>query len=603
MNSGAGLAFPDQVIGVVSKDGSGCDLIKGFTGGTAMQGTPMTASEMDAFTWQIPDHFNIGEAICDHWAARDPDRLALLEVDEDGVTRHHSYQDLAQAAARLSHALAARGIALHTPGEAGDRVGVLMPQRFETAVSHIAITRMGGVLLPLFVLFGPDALLHRLRNSGASAIITEAESLPKLAAIIHELPDLRLILCKDLPTTTDLDFNGVELVDFDAACDGLPTAYPLAPSLADDPAILIYTSGTTGSPKGALHAHRVLLGHLPGVEVSHNLMPQPDDRIWTPADWAWIGGLLDVLMPGLYHGVTVVACRFRKFTAKAAFDLMRDHNVRNTFLPPTALKLMRLEPEAESWGLQLRSVASGGEPLGTELLEWGRRVFGTTINEFYGQTECNMIVSSCSLIEPPAPGVMGRPVPGHELQILDADSGAILPEMTEGDIAVLAPVPVMFLGYWNNPAATEAKFITTPEGRWLLTGDRGKRHPDGRISFVGRDDDVISSAGYRIGPAEIEDCVLKHPAVHLVGVVGQPDPLRGHIVAAFVTLNDGYDASPALAEEIAGQVRDSLAAYEYPRAVHFVDQMPLTTTGKIIRGELRRMAADIAETSAAGGET
>ncbi|WP_028094422.1 AMP-binding protein [Pseudodonghicola xiamenensis] len=554
----------------------------------------MSASGLAAFEWQVPAQFNIGEAVCDHWAEREPDRIAIIEVDEDGVAEHHSYRQLSEGAARLSNALAARGIATHRPGQAGDRVGVLMPQSLETAVTHIAVTRMGGVSLPLFVLFGPEALLHRLRDSGARAVVTRAENLDTLASIVADLPDLDLILCKNLPDGVAQRFPGIELVDFDAACADQPTSFPMAPTAAEDPAIIIYTSGTTGNPKGALHAHRVLLGHLPGVEVSHNLFPQPGDRLWTPADWAWIGGLLDVLLPGLYHGVTVVACRFRKFTARAAFDLIRDQGIRNTFLPPTALKLMRLEPEAAAWNLSLRSVASGGEPLGAELLEWGRGVFGTTINEFYGQTECNMTISCCCAIEEPAPGAMGRAAPGHRVAVIDGDSGQVLPSGTEGEIAVLAPDPVMFLGYWNNPEATRAKFIDGPDGRWLLTGDRGLCRADGRFAFVGRDDDVISSAGYRIGPAEIEDCLLKHPAVHLAGVVGQPDRVRGHVVAAFVTLTEGYRAGADLAAEISRHVKDRLAAYEYPRAVHFVDEMPMTTTGKIIRAELRKQAERLA---------
>ncbi|MDP5306654.1 AMP-binding protein [Paracoccus spongiarum] len=558
------------------------------------QGRPMSAAGLATFAWQVPEDFNLGIAVCDHWVARDPDRIALIEVDETGVAAHHSFADLGRLAARISHVLAARGIALPRQGEVGDRVGVLLPQSLETAASHVAVTRMGGVSLPLFTLFGPEALLHRLRDSGARAIVTGAASLPLLAGIRAELPDLRLILCKNLPAEAVAGFPGIEVLDLDRACADQPGGYPAAATRADDPAILIYTSGTTGNPKGALHAHRVLLGHLPGVEVSHNLLPQPGDRLWTPADWAWIGGLLDVLLPGLYHGVGVVACRFSKFTARAALDLMRDHAIRNAFLPPTALKLMRLEPEAESWGLRLRSVASGGEPLGAELLDWGRRVFGTTINEFYGQTECNMTVSACSALEQPRPGAMGRPVPGHQVAIIDRDSGARLPDDHEGEIAVLSPDPVMFLGYWNNPDATRAKFIDGPEGRWLLTGDRGMRRADGRLVFVGRDDDVISSAGYRIGPAEIEDCLLRHPAVHLAGVVGQPDPLRGHVVAAFVTLAEGHSASDDLAAEISDHVRRHLAAYEYPRAVHFIEDMPMTTTGKIIRAALRDRAADIA---------
>lgn len=554
----------------------------------------MTPEGLSAFRWQVPARLNMGVSVCDHWCDRDPARIAILEIDEDGRAVEHSYRDLGRQAARLSHALTALGGLEMRPGARGPRIGVMLKQSVEAATAHIAAWRMGCVSLPLSTLFGPEALRHRLRDSGAAALITDAPSLDVLAQIAGDLPDLRLVLCKDLPDGAGARFPGLVLEDYDRALEGRADRFDAADTGPDDPAVLIYTSGTTGNPKGALHGHRVLLGHLPGVEVSHNLLPQPGDRLWTPADWAWIGGLLDVLMPGLFHGVTVVACRFRKFTARAALDLMRDHNVRNAFLPPTALKLMRLEPDAERWGLQMRSVASGGEPLGAELLSWGRRVFGTTINEFYGQTECNMTVSACCALEEPMPGAMGRAAPGHHVAVIDRDTGAALPPLTEGEIAVLSPDPVMFLEYWNNPAATAAKFVDGPGGRWLLTGDRGMAHADGRLSFVGRDDDVISSAGYRIGPAEIEDCLLQHPAVHLAGVVGQPDPLRGHVVAAFVTLAQGHAPGDALAEDIAAHVRDRLAAYEYPRAVHFIDTMPMTTTGKIIRAELRRMASDIA---------
>ncbi|TJZ90360.1 AMP-dependent synthetase [Paracoccus gahaiensis] len=554
----------------------------------------MTPAQLAEFRWHIPPRFNLGMAVCDHWVAQDPDRIAIHEVDEDGRVRDVRYRDLGRLVAQLSHALVAGGITPPAQGEVGARIGVLLPQSVETATAHVAIPRMGCVSLPLFTLFGPEALRHRLRDSGASALITHAASLDLLAAVAGDLPDLRLVLCKDLPEGAAGRFPGLLIVDYDAALAVQPEDFPAAATGAEDAAFLIYTSGTTGLPKGALHAHRVLLGHLPGVEISHDLLPQPGDRLWTPADWAWIGGLLDVLMPGLYHGVTVVACRFPKFTARAALDLIRDHGIRNAFLPPTALKLMRLEPDAANWSLNLRSVASGGEPLGAGLLDWGQRVFGTTINEFYGQTECNMIVSGCGVLEPPLPGAMGRAVPGHHVAIIDPASGALLPAGHEGEIAVLSPDPVMFLGYWTNPAATEAKFVQGPQGRWMLTGDRGIAQPDGRLSFVGRDDDVISSAGYRIGPAEIEDCLLRHPAVHLAGVVGQPDPLRGHIVAAFVTLGAGHSPGPDLAAEISAHVRDLLAAYEYPRAVHFIDEMPMTTTGKIIRAELRQRAERIA---------
>jgi acetyl-CoA synthetase len=293
-------------------------------------------------------------------------------------------------------------------------------------------------------------------------------------------------------------------------------------------------------------------------------------------------------MPALHHGVPVVACRFQKFTAKAAFDLIRTHNIRNAFLPPTALKMMRLDtPNAP---IPMRSVASGGETLGKELITWGEQVFGTTINEFYGQTECNMIVSSCAALEPAEPGVMGFAVPGHIVDVVDEDAQRVCETSEEGSIAVRTPDPVMFLEYWNKPDATAAKFITVGDHKWLLTGDKGCKTQSGRIRFIGRDDDIISSGGYRIGPAEIEDCLLTHPAVQLAGVVGKPDPIRGSIVAAYIQLAEGVAACDALADEIAAHVKTRLAAYEFPRAVRFITDMPMTTTGKIIRANLRARA-------------
>lgn len=536
------------------------------------------AATAAGFHWQIPRHYNIGVDVCDRWAEAEPDRLALIDAPEGGAVTYYSYGALRAGSNRLANALAALGLARGSG--LPDRVGVMLPQRVETALAHIAVTKLGCISIPLFTLFGPDALLHRLQHSGARIVITDAAGAAKLVPLRAELPGLMQVISVDGP--------GSGVLDFASLCAAASDDFTPVDTLADDPALLIYTSGTTGNPKGALHAHRVLLGHMPGVEISHDFLGQPADRLWTPADWAWIGGLLDVLMPGLKLGVPVVACRFTKFTAERAFALMREQGVRNAFLPPTALKIMRAAQDGA--GLALRSVASGGETLGGELIDWGHRVLGATINEFYGQTECNMIVSACAALEPPRPGVMGRAVPGHRVEVVDMASGAVLGPGIEGAIAVLAPDPVMFLGYLNDPTATEAKFVTGAEGKWLLTGDRGMREPDGRLRFVGRDDDVIGSAGYRIGPAEVEDCLLRHPAVRMAGVVGRPDTLRGQVVVAYVTLAEGFAATDALATEIAAHVKAQLGAHEYPRAVRFIDEMPMTTTGKIIRARLRDMA-------------
>ncbi|MBE2274901.1 MAG: AMP-binding protein [Rhodobacteraceae bacterium] len=534
-----------------------------------------------AFRWEIPEFYNIGVDICDKWAARDPGRLAIIDVDAQGRAEEYSFAQLRAMSNRLANALQRRGLG-RCDGGPGDRIGILLPQRVETAVSHVAAAKLGCIAIPLFTLFGPDALMHRLGNSQARAVITDRAGLDKLLPLWPRLPSLEQVFCVDGAA------GGAQ--DFTAVCAGESGDFVPVSTRAEDPALLIYTSGTTGNPKGALHAHRVLLGHLPGVEISHNFLPRDGDRFWTPADWAWIGGLLDVLMPALHHGIAVVACRFAKFTPEAAFDLIRRHGIRNAFLPPTALKMMKLAPDAERLGLAMRTVASGGETLGVELIDWGRRVLGVTINEFYGQTECNMVVSSCSELEPVLPGSMGRQVPGHVVDIIDAETGRRVADRVEGAIAVLAPDPVMFLEYWNNPVATAEKYVDGPDGRWLLTGDRGTRDATGRLCFLGRDDDVIGSAGYRIGPAEVEDCLLAHPSVRLAGVVGKPDAIRGAVVAAYVVLREGHAASAELADEIGRFVKERLAAHEYPRCVRFLDQMPMTTTGKIVRRELRELA-------------
>jgi acetyl-CoA synthetase len=346
---------------------------------------------------------------------------------------------------------------------------------------------------------------------------------------------------------------------------------------------MIYTSGTTGSPKGALHGHRVLLGHLPGVQMPHEFLPQPGDRLWTPADWAWAGGLLNVLLPGLHFGVPVVARRFEKFDGEAGLALVERLAIRNIFLPPTALRMLRGVPDiARRFRLDLRSVGSGGEALGSETFAWGREALGVAINEFYGQTECNLVLASSTALGVSRAGFIGKAVPGHSVAVIREDGSECAPE-EEGQIAIRRPDPVMFLGYWNNEAATRAKFI----GDWMTTGDQGAMDGEGYVRFVGRDDDVITSAGYRIGPGEIEDCLIRHEAVALAAVVGKPDALRTEIVKAFIVLKPGFAATPELAAQIQSFVRTRLSAHEYPREIAFREELPMTTTGKIIRRLLR----------------
>jgi acetyl-CoA synthetase len=494
--------------------------------------------------WNLPDRLNMAQQAL----AGPADQLAIIDLS--GATR----RDLRRADLReMTDGLARR---LRRDVAPGDRVGVLLGQSPWCAAAHLAIWKIGAISVPLFKLFKQDALRSRISDAGLSLVLTDAEGAGLLG---------------DLATPLMADQVGE---------DGPPVAF--ADTGPDTPAVLIYTSGTTGAPKGALHGHRVLTGHIPGVSISHDHLGQPGDCLWTPADWAWIGGLFDVAMPGLALGVPVVAARLPKFTPEECLRIIRQGTVRNVFFPPTALRMLKAADAAIPG---LRSVASGGEPLGAEMLAWGQRAFGLAINEFYGQTECNMVVSSCGADFPARPGCIGKPVPGHDVAVID-ESGR--PVTAEGDIAIRRGSASMMLEYWNNPVETARKF----RGDWLLTGDRGARDGD-YLRFVGRDDDVITSAGYRIGPAEIEDCLLTHRDVATVGVVGKPDKLRTEIVKAYVVLKPGAKATVA---ELQNHVRERLASYSYPREIAFLDSLPMTVTGKVIRKDLKRRAAAETET-------
>lgn len=521
-----------------------------------------------AFRWNIPARYNIGVDICDRWAAIEPSRVAVIEVSGDGSVSTFSTGELREQSSRLASALARRGLL------SGDRVAILLPQGRAVPVAHGATYKIGAIAVPLAALFGVDAIAYRLADAGVKALITNAAGLAKAKAS-GALDNVDIVISTDGADGKAEDFAAVVASghpDF-AAIDSGP----------DDPALMIYTSGTTGSPKGALHGHRVLLGHLPGVQMPHEFLPQPGDRLWTPADWAWAGGLLNVLLPALHFGVPVIARASAKFDPEDAFDLMARHGVRNCFVPPTALRMLRsVRNPRQRFDLSLRTIGSGGESLGAETYAWGREALGLTVNEFYGQTECNLVLSSCAAIGVSKPGSIGKAVPGHSVAIIRADGSLCEPE-EEGQIAVQRPDPVMFLGYWNKPEATHAKFV----GDWMMTGDQGIADKDGYIRFVGRDDDVITSSGYRIGPGEIEDCLITHKAVALAAVVGKPDALRTEIVKAFIVLAGGFVPSEDLVADIQAFVRARLAAHEYPREIAFRTELPMTTTGKIIRRELR----------------
>jgi len=535
------------------------------------------------FAWDIPATFNMGAAVADAWAEREPERVCLQHFSPDGHHLSLTYGELRDRSASLANGLAALGI------QRGDRVALLLPQSFETVIAHVAIYKMGAIALPLALLFGADALEYRLTVAGASAIVTNAFGLERLAPVRDRLPELRHVV--------SIDGAGDGVLGFADLLSAYPPLFSVAATGPDDPALMIFTSGTTGPPKGALHGHRVLAGHIPGIQFAHEGFPRAGDRMWTPSDWAWAGGLLNALLPSLMLGVPVVSSPAQKFDAHMAFRIMAEMEVRNAFIPPTALRLLKsVERPRALYDLKLRTVGSAGESLGRETYEWARSVLGVTVNEFYGQTECNFVISSGAAFGVSRGGAIGRPSPGHRVAVVDPEGREVAVGAT-GQIAIHRPDPVMFLGYWRDEAATAAKFV----GDWLLTGDLGRRDADGYIAFVGRDDDVITSSGYRIGPSEIEDCLAGHPAVQLAAAVGKPDPVRTEIVKAYVVLVPGHKPDEALENDIRDWVKTRLSMHEYPREIEFVEALPLTTSGKVIRRQLRERAA--AETKAPRGKT
>ncbi len=529
------------------------------------------------FRWSLPDTYNMASAVSDVWAVCDPQRLAIRQVFSDGSARDWSHLRLNQAANRFANALAAKGIGR------GDRVALLLPQIPETAIAHIAAYKIGAIAVPMAALFGLEALSYRLADSGAKALVTDTAGIGKLSEIRGGLPDLELVVSIEGPET------GVE--SFDDLLAHASDRFDTLRTSPDDPALMIYTSGTTGQPKGVLHGHRVLPGHMPGIELSQNFLGREGDLLWTPADWAWAGGLLNALFPALSLGVPVISHASRKFDPEFAFRLLEQQGIRNAFIPPTALKLLRsVENPGKRFKLDWRSVGSAGESLGRETYDWFCEEFGFPVNEFYGQTECNAVLGSAAELGVSRSGAIGKATPGHEVAVID-DQGTVLPPETLGQIAIRRPDPVMFLEYWNKPEATREKFIDD----WMITGDQGITDEDGYIHFIGRDDDIITSASYRIGPGEIEDCLIKHPAVSLAAAIGKPDPLRTEIVKAYVVLKANEAASQALEDSIRDFVRKRLSAHEYPREIEFVSSLPMTTTGKVIRRKLRDQAREEAD--------
>ncbi|HLJ65449.1 MAG TPA: AMP-binding protein [Stellaceae bacterium] len=520
-----------------------------------------------SFRWQIPERYNIAWDVCDRHA-QDPHALALIHERPDGSVDRYSFRQIQGFAHRLANLLLARGL------KTGDRVLLYLGQHPATAIAHVACWKAGLVSVPCSVLFGVEALDYRIENTGALALLTDLENYPAVAEAQRKSPRLRTILLVDGEAPDTLPF----WPSLERASDGFTTR-TLSPQ---DPAFINYTSGTTGWPKGALQGHRSILGHMPGAEFVYDFFPQDRDVMWSPADWSWIAGLMDVLMPAWFHGKPVLTYRASKFDPEQAFHMIGKHGVRTSFLTPTMLKMMRqVADPVRRFGVDLRAVMSGGESVGKEILEWANRTLGAAVNEAYGQTECNLVLGNCARVLAPKPGSLGRALPGHVAAIVD-DTGLPVPVGEVGNIAFRRPDPVMMLEYWRNPNATAEKFA----GDWLITGDLGFSDEEGYFWFRGRADDVITSAGYRIGPWEIEDALMRHPAVAMAAVIGVPDPVRTESIKAFIVPAPGVVPNAELADEIRDSVRTRLAKHEYPRAIEFVETLPMTATGKILRREL-----------------
>lgn len=594
------------------------------------------ASMHAGFGWQVPERFNIAQVCCGRWASQadGASRVAVL-ADGAGLTPvSWSYAQLQRAANRLSNALAVLGVGR------GDRVAIVLPQRFETAVAYMAVLQLGAVAMPLSMLFGPEALKFRLHDGEAVVAVCDGAAIDTLEAVRADCPLLRTVIRVGARTG---DHNPA----YDDVLAQKSEQFTPCDTQADEAAVLIYTSGTTGQPKGALIAHRGLIGNLSGFVCSQNwfgfdpLQPGSDSQavFWSPADWAWTGGLFDALLPTLYFGRPIVAWNGR-FSPQTAFELLDRYAVTHTFLFPTALKaMMKAYPRPrEQFRLVLQAIMSAGEAVGDTVFAYCEQQLGVTVNEMFGQTEINYVVGNCAMnmaptlvasrtalpVEgaesasgrpggglpwtrdcgvgwPARPGSMGRGYPGHRVMVID-EAGNECPIGVPGDVAVNRfdvhgdPDPVFFLGYWKSPAATAARFT----GDWCRTGDMATRDADGYLWYQGRADDMFKAAGYRIGPSEIENCLVKHPAVLNAAVVPKPDAQRGALVKAYVVLSLAYaerraataagsqgDFDAKLIAQLQTHVRGKLAPYEYPKEIEFVGELPMTTTGKVQRRVLR----------------
>jgi acetyl-CoA synthetase len=501
--------------------------------------------------WSVPARYNIAADVCD----RHPrEKLAMVHEDPRGEVRRVSWGELQDASNRFANVLAAHGV------QKGDRVAMLLPPRPETAAAFFGTWKTGAILLSMSVLYGNEGIRHRLTDSQPKVLVTDAANAERIE---RSLVEHLLILDDELLARGSAAFNIVE-------------------TAAEDPAQLYYSSGTTGLAKGILHAHRYVLAHEEFI-YCHDV--RDGELFHGMGEWAWAAGICPLLGPWRLGAVQAVYQREGGFDPHKQLDFLSRHEVTNVFGTPTAIRSMMSIGDAGSrYPQKFRIVCSAGEPLNPEAIRWFRDQYGITVLDFYGLTESYPLCANYPFMDV-REGSMGKPMPGWEVEILDEDEQPVAPG-ERGEICLKARSnPHYPLGYWNRPAEDSDEVFG---GEWFHTKDAARADEEGYFWYEGRADDVIISAGYRIGPFEVESACLEHPAVAEAAAVAAPDERRGNVVKAFVVLGAGHDPSDALAQEIKTFVRENHSAYAYPRIIEFVPDLPKTLTGKIRRIELRQ---------------
>lgn len=522
----------------------------------------------DQFDWDIPDDYNVARDALKHDANESETALYYKETTDDGVEYdEYTFAELDTWSNRLANGLREIGI------EKGDRVGTYLDDRPELLVTYLAAFKLGAIAVPLSELFGPDAVSYRVQNSEMKTLVTDYGGLETLAEIDETLPLESVIGIE----TTAADYTFEEVLG--------DSSFTIVDTNGEDSAIIMYTSGTTGDPKGVLHSHTWVPGHMPGWQMVNNLEFGEETLHWNMGSLVWSGSLTGTVFPAWCTQSPIVLWNSEgEFDPVGAFEILDEYDVTNFIGAATPIRMMMdADPDVSEYDIDLDVIVSGGEPVTQDILDWVRGDVGAVVNEGYGATEGTFLAVSCEKWYPKKDAI-GRTCPGHKIDIVDGD-GTVLGPGEIGNIAVKRPDPVLFESYWNDEDGTEARFVDD----WYLTGDMGKKDDESYIYFAGREDDVIITSGYRVGPSEVENALSGHDAVKHAGVIGVPDDTRGKLIKAYIETTTGYSGSEALREELQEFVKDNLAKHEYPREVEFVDEMPIGPNGDVLRRELREI--------------